>query len=68
MVERGVPNRALADLGSIHNYFGGKRGRPPKGIRLMLRMYLPRVWFNLAGEAVEEQMNLAENRLANARG
>jgi IS5 family transposase len=38
------------------HYFAGKRGRPPKGIHLMLRMYLPRVWFNLADEAVEEQI------------
>jgi IS5 family transposase len=30
------------------HYFAGKRGRPPKGIPLMLRMYLLQVWFNLA--------------------
>ena len=38
------------------HYFAGKRGRPPKGIQLMLRMYLLQVWFNLADEAVEEQI------------
>jgi IS5 family transposase len=37
-------------------YFAGKRGCPPKGIQLMLRMYLPQVWFSLADEAVEEQI------------
>ena len=31
-------------------YPGGKRGRPPKGIEKMLRMYLLQVWFNLSDE------------------
>jgi IS5 family transposase len=34
----------------------GLRGRPPKGIELMLRMYFPRVWFNLADESLEENI------------
>jgi IS5 family transposase len=38
------------------HYYAGKRGRPPKGIQLMLRMYLLQVWFNLADEAAEEQI------------
>jgi IS5 family transposase len=32
----------------------GLRGRQPKGIELMLRMYFPRVRFNLADESLEE--------------
>ena len=32
----------------------GKRGRPPKGIEKMLRMYLLQCWFNLLDEGVED--------------
>jgi IS5 family transposase len=32
----------------------GKRGRPPRGVEIMLRMYLLQNWYNLADEAVEE--------------
>ena len=32
----------------------GKRGRPPKGIEKMLRMYLLQVWFNLSDEGIED--------------
>ena len=35
-------------------YPGGKRGRPPKGIEKMLRMYLLQVWFNLSDEGTED--------------
>lgn len=35
-------------------YPGGKRGRPPKGIEKMLRMYLLQIWFNLSDEGVED--------------
>ncbi len=35
-------------------YYKGKRGRPPKGIELMLRMYLLQVWFCLSDEGVED--------------
>jgi IS5 family transposase len=35
-------------------YYKGKRGRRPKGILPMLRMYLLQVWFNIADEALEE--------------
>jgi IS5 family transposase len=38
------------------HYFKGESGCPPKGIELMLRMYFLQVWFNLADEAVEEQI------------
>ena len=50
-----VPWQRLEEKIRPH-YYAGKRGRPPKGIRLMLRMYLLQVWFNLADEAVEEQI------------
>ena len=32
----------------------GKRGRPPRGVEIMLRMYLLQNWFNLSDEGVEE--------------
>jgi IS5 family transposase len=48
-----VPWQRLEEKIRPH-YFAGKRGRPPKGIQRMLRMYLLPVWFNLADEAVEE--------------
>lgn len=35
-------------------YPTGKRGRPPKGIEKMLRMYLLQCWFNLSDEGVED--------------
>ena len=35
-------------------YFKGKRGRPPRGIETMLRMYLVQAWFNLSDEGVED--------------
>ena len=35
-------------------YYKGKRGRPPRGIEIMLRMYLAQAWFNLSDEGVED--------------
>lgn len=35
-------------------YPAGKRGRKPRGIEIMLRMYLLQCWFNLSDEGVEE--------------
>ncbi len=35
-------------------YPNGKRGRPPKGIELMLRMYLLQIWFNLSDEGTKD--------------
>ena len=35
-------------------YPKGKRGRPPKGIERMLRMYLLQIWFNLSDPATED--------------
>ena len=35
-------------------YPKGRRGRPPKGVERMLRMYLLQAWFTLSDEGVEE--------------
>ncbi len=35
-------------------YYKGQRGRPPKGVEVMLRMYLPQCWFHLSDEGVED--------------
>ena len=35
-------------------YPSGERGRPPRGIEPMLRMYLLQVWFNLSDESIED--------------
>lgn len=35
-------------------YPSGKRGRPPRGIETMLRMYLMQNWFNLSDAALED--------------
>ena len=35
-------------------YPNGKRGRPPRGIETMLRMFLVQAWFNLSDEGVED--------------
>lgn len=37
-------------------YPKGNKGRPPRGIELMLRMYLLQIWFNLSDEGVEESI------------
>ena len=52
-----VPWQLLGGTDTPTCYFAGKRGHPPKGVRLMLRLYLLQVWFNLADEAVEEQIH-----------
>ena len=36
------------------HYPSGKRGRPPRGIETMLRMYLLQNWFNLSDVGVED--------------
>lgn len=36
------------------HYPKGHRGRPPKGIEKMLRMYLLQLWFHLSDEGVED--------------
>jgi IS5 family transposase len=35
-------------------YYNGKRGRKPKPVETMLRMYLLQVWFSLSDEGVED--------------
>ncbi|MBQ4361420.1 MAG: transposase [Lachnospiraceae bacterium] len=35
-------------------YVAGRRGRPPRGIETMLRMYLLRKWFSLSDKAIED--------------
>jgi len=37
-------------------YPKGEQGRPPRGIELMLRMYLLQAWFNLSDEMVEDSI------------
>lgn len=37
-------------------YPDGKRGRPPKGIEVMLRMYLLQIWFSLSDEGLEDSI------------
>ena len=36
------------------HYPAGKRGRPPRGIEVMLRMYLLQIWFSLSDEGLED--------------
>jgi IS5 family transposase len=38
------------------HYYRGKRGRPPRGIELMLRMYFLQIWYNLSDEMTEEEI------------
>lgn len=41
--------------GVVEPYYpSGKRGRPPRGVETMLRMYLLSNWFNLSDEGVED--------------
>jgi IS5 family transposase len=35
-------------------YYSGSRGRKPKALETMLRMYLPQAWFSLSDEGVED--------------
>jgi len=37
-------------------YYTGERGRPPRGIEPMLRMYLLQTWYNLSDEMTEEEI------------
>lgn len=42
-------------INKIEPYYPkGKRGRPPRGIEVMLRMYLLQIWFNLSDEGLED--------------
>jgi len=51
-----VPWDEWVDLIKPH-YFSSKRGRPPKGVEKMLRMYLLQCWFTLSDEGVEDSIN-----------
>ena len=48
-----IPWDEWVDIIKPH-YPSGRRGRPPKGIEKMLRMYLLQCWFNLSDEGVED--------------
>ena len=48
-----IPWQHWIDLIKEH-YPSGKRGRPPRGIETMLRMYLMQNWFNLSDAAIED--------------
>lgn len=37
-------------------YYDNKKGRPPRGIETMLRMYLLQIWFTLSDEGVEDSI------------
>ena len=42
-------------VGEIRPYYPeGRRGRPPKDIEMMLRMYLLKDWFGLSDEGIED--------------
>jgi len=38
-------------------YYKAQRGRPPKGVALMLRMYLLQIWFHLSDEGLKDAIN-----------
>ena len=48
-----IPWAAWIEMLSPH-YPSGKRGRPVRGIEIMLRMYLLQVWFNLSDVGVDD--------------
>lgn len=44
-------------LDYINPYYpDGKRGRPPRGLETLLRMYLLQCWFNLSDEGIEDAL------------
>lgn len=53
MMDKMIPWKEWCDL-IRPCYPTGKRGRPPKEIETMLRMYLMQNWFNLSDAAVED--------------
>lgn len=52
-MEQMIPWKHWVDFISPY-YPSGKRGRPPKDIEIMLRMYLMQNWFNLSDEGIED--------------
>lgn len=53
MMDAVIPWAEWVDLIEPH-YYKGERGRKPRAIETMLRMYLLQVWFSLSDEGVEE--------------
>jgi len=51
-----IPWKTWIELVKPH-YPAGKRGRPPRGIEVMLRMILLQNWFNLSDEGLEDSIN-----------
>ena len=52
-MDRIIPWKEWVD--TIAPYYpAGKRGRPPRGIEVMLRMYLLQIWFSLSDEGLED--------------
>lgn len=48
-----IPWDELVDL--VRPFYpSGRRGRPPRGIETMLRMYFMQDWFNLSGPGIED--------------
>ena len=54
-MERIVPWRELEALVAPH-YPKGENGRPPVGVKVMLRIYFVQHWFNLSDPAAEEAL------------
>lgn len=53
MMNEIIPWEAWIEM--IRPYYpNGKRGRPVRGIEIMLRMYLLQIWFSLSDEGVED--------------
>ena len=55
MMDKIIPWEAFVELVRPH-YYAGKRGRPPVGIEIMLRMYFLQTWFSLSDEVVEDSI------------
>ena len=55
MMDKIIPWKEWIDMISPY-YFKGQRGRPPRGIEIMLRMLLLQSWYNLSDESVEESI------------
>ena len=53
IMEEVIPWEEWVSIVEPH-YPSGKRGRPPRGVETMLRMYLLTNWFNLSDEGVED--------------
>ena len=53
MMDEVIPWAEWVELIEPH-YYRGERGRKPRAIETMLRMYLLQVWFSLSDEGVEE--------------